>query len=198
MFTQLWRFIYLVHLIIEKTPVTISFFISTLLICFNDMLGIYHKFVSDPSLSKYLTLQKKESSKTYLCGWLLTRYIDLKLWEFPPLPELHESEFVSSLMLMIQTISSHMMYLIADHHTYFVEYLCKFIKVIQPIHLLTTVLSWIRQWIESEEEIVNFQDLTHILNNTMSARNIRENVTHLTYISEYWQLIYAIYMRYVL
>ena len=67
MFTQLWRSVYLVHRIIDKTPTTIQFFISTLLVCFNELLGIYNQFVSDPSLSKYLTLQKKEPSKTYVC-----------------------------------------------------------------------------------------------------------------------------------
>lgn len=100
-------------------------------------------------------------------------------------------------MLTIQIVSSHMMYIIADHHTYFIEYLCKFIKVFQQVHLLTTVLSWIRQWIESEEEVVNFQDLTNLLNNTMVIRNMRENLTYFIYITEYWKLLYAIYIRYV-
>lgn len=108
-----------------------------------------------------------------------------------------ESELVYSLLLLIRLVATHMTYISADHRSYFINFLCEFFKITQRAELLTSVISLVRQWIEGDDDIVNLHDLHEIFSKTSILRSLNENVLFVGIITEYWNLVYAVIVRYV-
>lgn len=193
----LWRLLYIIHLITEKTPSSITFFISTLLVNLGTMVKLYEKFAANPEYSKFINLQT-ESKKSYdMKCIMMCREIDMRNWEFPPLPSLHQSGFIASIMFLIKTISKHKAHLFADHKSCYIDNLCHFLQVTHQVQFLTYILSTIREWVEGEDDIVNLQDLTTILTNTKSVYSLPMTTVTIGYIEEFWNLVYIIQKCYV-
>ena len=64
--------------------------------------------------------------------------------------------------------------------------------------VLITVLTLIREWVESEEEIITVKDISMIISKTNDIRILPESVLYIYIITEYWNFIYAVYIRYVI
>lgn len=117
--------------------------------------------------------------------------------ELPPIPVMKESELVYSLLLLIRLVATHMAYISADYRSYFINFLCEFFKITQRAELLTTVITLVRQWIEGDDDIVNLHDLEEILSKTCILRSLNDSVLFVGIITEYWNLVYAVIVRYV-
>ena len=94
-------------------------------------------------------------------------------------------------------IATHITFITADYRSAFIKFLCDFFKSITRAELLTTVLHYIREWVEGEVDIMNMKDLSDLLMYSHRIRSLSDSVVYIGIIEEYWQLIYSIYKRYV-
>lgn len=115
----------------------------------------------------------------------------------PKMPILRGNEVIYSLLLLIKLLAKNMKQLDEKSHNNFIVFICDFIKKVQRAELLTTVLSLIREWLESEEEIITVKDVSLIINKTNDIRSLPESVMYICIITEYWDFIYDVCVRYV-
>lgn len=114
------------------------------------------------------------------------------------MPILNGNEVIYSLLLLIKLLAKNMKQLDENSHNIFIRYICDFFQTVQRAELLITVLSLIREWVESEEEIITVKDISMIISKTNDIRILPESVLYIYIITEYWNFIYAVYIRYVI
>lgn len=114
------------------------------------------------------------------------------------MPILRGNEVIYSLLLLIKLLAKNMKQLDDNSHNNFIRFICDFFQNVQRAELLTTVLVLIREWVESEEEIVTVKDISMIISKTNDIRSLPESVLYICIITEYWNFIYAVCIRYVI
>lgn len=114
------------------------------------------------------------------------------------MPILNGNEVIYSLLLLIKLLAKNMKQLDENSHNIFIRYICDFFQTVQRAELLITVLTLIREWVESEEEIITVKDISMIISKTNDIRILPESVLYIYIITEYWNFIYAVYIRYVI
>ena len=114
------------------------------------------------------------------------------------MPILNGNEVIYSLLLLIKLLAKNMKQLDENSHNIFIRYICDFFQTVQSAELLITVLTLIREWVEREEEIITVKDISMIISKTNDIRILPESVLYIYIITEYWNFIYAVYIRYVI
>lgn len=115
----------------------------------------------------------------------------------PKMPVLVGCEVIYSLLLIIELLSDNIKSLDPNNRNTFIDYICVFFKSVQRIELFTSVLVMIRKWLEDEDEVVTLQEITKIIEKTNDIRTVPENILYVSIISEYWNFIYAVCVRFV-
>lgn len=115
----------------------------------------------------------------------------------PKMPVLVGCEVIYSLLLIIELLSDNIKLLDPNNRNTFIDRICLFFKSVQRAELFTSVLVMIRKWLEDEDEVITLQEITKIIDHTNDLRSVPENILYVSIISEYWNFIYAVFVRFV-
>ena len=196
--TRVWRVLYLIQCIIERTPSVLPFFVSDLLICCDQVHRLFREFASDPQAQRSLYGKEiDESCAMWVSLRSMTNRPDAaQELGMPPMPVLRGSEVVYSLLLLIKLFLRNLS-LLDKHHRVFIAFLCQFFRTVQRAELLTYVLDLISEIVKEENSFFTLEDIKQLLISTKEIRSTQESVLYIGIITSYWQFQYYLCERYV-
>lgn len=194
--TRTWRCLYLLSEIVTRTPSVLPLFLSDLILCCEQVYGLYKSIAAVPNLQWVLYSQDLNALPFSLLSLLTCSMSDTVKIGLPPVPVLKQAEVVYDLLLLVKLCVAHLPRL-GEHHSAFMKLLFDFFVSVQRAEMLSSVLDWLTPWLEGEEEVFTAQDIHGLLFATREDRNLQESVLYVSLIASYWRFVHALCRRYL-
>ena len=114
--TRLWRVVYLIKVIVDRTPSALPPFATSLLQCCEQLHSRYRELASDPRTLPYLNQSDSDSVSSHIRQDYSTEL------GTPPTPQLRGCELVYAIQLLLDLLISNLSQL-GDHHTSFLTFI---------------------------------------------------------------------------
>ena len=192
--TRLWRVVYLIKVIVDRTPSALPPFATSLLQCCEQLHSRYRELASDPRTLPYLNQSDSDSVSSHIRQDYSTEL------GTPPTPQLRGCELVYAIQLLLDLLISNLSQL-GDHHTSFLTFIAasfsSFYQGGQRCDLLTFTLQLFTKLLENEEELLTVREVVLLLSGSRDVHMAQESVLYEGLVSAHWRFIYAVCKRYV-
>ena len=192
--TRLWRVVYLIKVIVDRTPASLPPFVTTLLQCCEQLHSRYRELAADPRTLPYLNQSDIDTVSSHS-----RQDYSVELGT-PPTPQLRGCELVYAIQLLLELLISNLNQL-GDHHTAFLTFIAasfsSFFQGGQRCDLLTFTLQLFTKLLESEEDLLTVREVVLLLSGSREVHMAQESVLYEGLVSAHWKFIFAVCKRFV-
>ena len=198
--TRLWRVVYLMKAITDRSAASFPLFMTYLVRCCEQLHSLYRMILEDARKAPYLSYHETEPVTMFVSGGTLTCRQDggIELGT-PPVPVLHSCELLYSLQLLLELLVNNIQQL--GDHTKFITFIAaacvSFLQRGQRGDLLAFTLDLFTHLLEREEDILSLREIMTLFKGVRELYLAQETVLYERLVTAHWRFMYTVCKRYV-